>query len=578
MVNQKIIFRSLLGIIVIITGTIMMNVPVKDSLLLASVSQVNVGNPEIELAIAGATSSTETSGAGNSWPGELISLRSIQVQPTREGTIASWNVHIGQKVYAGQVLGTLSQPPAMPDTVVMLADEAKMLTMARINVDAKRAYTKERLAQLESLRANTERSRESSRTLLGVHTSENSGSANFSMLEAKRATVSAMLRGVIAKTSVMLSGNGTLPTRWTAITLKDAIGAQNSRLRDAYPAVLFAALTDLDTSDKLPIASGLAYFDLTIKLADSSIPDGGMLTDAELTDLKTMLHKDQEAFIMAVDKLRETELMAVDTEKMSFEQLRMIDNDIAMLKQELVMAEGDAAAKEASYRTVARATEGGSAIVAMKSGTVSSILKKPGEFVMPGTPVAVITGTKNDELFVRIRLPNNIQMPEIGAMFSVVRTGFPQDVHKAKLIGIGNAIDETGSVSADAILLEGTDWPVGVSLRVLVPERMNTILIKFSSLWWDVGGKPNVWVVSDAGRVYGKQLILGRTLGAEVEVYDGLVSGDHYVVKPVSGITEDMLIDDVETDVTVLEQNPDGKSIAPMNPHAGHSGMEGMEM
>ena len=567
MVNKKITIVLCLGLIAASAGLVTANMSANNSLALVGATGMNAASASgVEIATVGATSSAGANMVSNSWPAELVSLGSVPVQPSREGTIVSWNVHIGQKVAAGQVLGTLSQPPAMPDTIAMLADEAKMLAMARVNADAKRAYAKERIIQLEALRANTERSLESSRSLLS------SGSANFSMIEAKRATISAMLRGTISKTYMMLSGNGTLPARWTAITLKDSIGAQDSRLRDAYPAVLFAALTDLNTSGKLPVTSGLAYFDLTIKLVDSSIPDGSMLTETELTDLKTMLHEDQEAFIMAVDKLREAELMAVDTEKMSFEQLQMIDNDIAMLKQDLAMAEGDVTAKEASYRTVRGATEGGSAIVAVKSGTVSSILKKPGEFVEPGMPVAIITGTNNNELFVRMRLPNNIQMPAIGGVFSVVRTGFPEDVRQAKLIGVGNAIDETGSVSADAVLIEGTDWPVGASLRVLVPESMDTISIKLSSLWWDAGGKPNVWAVSNAGRVYSKQLTVGRTLGAEVEVYDGLASGDRYIVKPVSGIMEDMLLDDIATDAA--GQNTDGNSTAPSDPHAGHAGME----
>jgi multidrug efflux pump subunit AcrA (membrane-fusion protein) len=237
--------------------------------------------------------------------------------------------------------------------------------------------------------------------------------------------------------------------------------------------------------------------------------------------------------------------MSVDAEKMSFEQLRMIENDIAMLQQDLTMADGDVAAKEVSYRAVRVAIEGSSVIVAPQSGTVSSILKKPGDYVMPGTPVAVITGTQKDTTFVRMRIPNNIKTPKVGEILSVVRTGFPQDVREVKLIGIGSALDETGAVMADALLLEPTDWPIGASVRILAPRGTDTLLIKLSSLWWDADGKPNVWIRSDAGRVYGKQLIVGRTIGFDIEVYEGLERGDHYIVKPTPGIMEDMLLEDV---------------------------------
>ena len=159
--------------------------------------------------------------------------------------------------------------------------------------------------------------------------------------------------------------------------------------------------------------------------------------------------------------------MAVGTQKESFEQSREIENEIATLKQDLAMEEGNAAAKEAAYRTVRDSTQGGYALVAPRNGIVSSILKKPGEFVEPGMAVAVVTGGGGHDLIVRMHIPNNIKRPEIGEALSIVRTGFPKDIRKAKLIGIGGALDETGSLSADALLTDVNDWPIGASVRVL---------------------------------------------------------------------------------------------------------------
>ena len=42
-----------------------------------------------------------------------------------------------------------------------------------------------------------------------------------------------------------------------------------------------------------------------IKLADATLPDGAVLTQDKLTDMKNMLHSDQKEFIMATDALRE---------------------------------------------------------------------------------------------------------------------------------------------------------------------------------------------------------------------------------------------------------------------------------
>jgi len=546
--DKKILFGILFGVIVMVIGFAVVSASVKNSSDPATEEVGNSPISDIEIAVAGATSSADISGVENSWPGELISLGSIPIQPAREGTISSWNVHVGQRVAAGEVLGMLSVPPAMPDTIAMLADEQKMVSMARASVDAKRVYAKVRIAQIDELRENTLRSLDASRALLGGSMSmlQVSGGSNFSMIEAKKQTLRAMLRGTLATTYPMLSGNGTLPARWTAVALKDAIGAQNVRLRDAFPSVLFATLSDIDTPDKLPLVSGLAYFELTIKLADASIPDGSMLTDLELMNLKAMLHRDQESFIMAADKLRETELMAVDTEKTSFEQVRMNDNDIAMLRQDLAMAEGDLAAKEAAYQTVKNGVLGNAAIVAPKGGTVSSIMRKVGEFVGPGMPVAVVTGGQSSDYIVRFRIPSNIRKPEIGQEFYVTRSGFPQMMPRAKLIGVGNSLDDTGSIMADALLLEPVDWPIGVSLRVVTGVDTETLEIPLSSIWWDAGASPNVWAVSLGGRLYAKKVSLGRTLGDKIEVYGGLSRGEQYIVKSVPGIAEDMLLDDIK--------------------------------
>lgn len=567
-IAQKKISFIILGTLVIVVGIVAVGVRSQNQHALIGVSLREEEIPQMEIATLGAPSSVDTSSVGNSWPGELVSLGSVPVQPVREGTISSWSVHIGQKVYAGQVLGTLSRSPATPDVVAMVAEKAGEAAMSRANVEAKRAYTAERITELTALRANTEQSLDASQSLLGERTGTTTG---LSMIAAKKEVVRSILRSTLAKTYPIFSGSITPPPTWNAIALLPPIGQQKATLRERFPNVYAAAQSDVDTAGKSPVASGLAYYDLAIKLADASLPDGGSVTDALLMELKTILHEDQQAFIMAVDEQKKTELMAVDTQKASFEQLRAIDNEIATLKQDLAMAEGEVSAKEAAYHTVSSATWGASAIVTPQSGTVSSIMKNVGEFVGPGVPVAVVTGGSEREYIVRFRMPSTMRTPTIGQEFFVTRSGFPQVMPRARLIGVGNALDETGSVMADALLLEPVDWPVGVSLRVLLPASSDTLELLLSSVWWDAQGGAKVWAVSSAGRVYGQKVSLGRTLGEKVEIYSGLLRGDRYIVQPSSGITEDMLIDDIPSQK--VDQG-DGATA----PKTGHEGMPGMEM
>jgi multidrug efflux pump subunit AcrA (membrane-fusion protein) len=542
--HKNILLAFFLGSALVTTGVAAMNMSSNDSLAAVSMSQERGTTSRIEIAIAGATSSLNTVKTENSWPGELISLGNVPVQPQREGTIAAWNVHIGQAVFVGQVLGTLSASPQMPDTIAMVAEKASEAAMSRTTIEAKRVYTLERITQLTLLRDNTEESLKESQALLGFGERL---SGDISMIAAKKEAVRAVLRSTFAKTYPIFSGNAVLPTKWTAISLIAPIGAQNSRLRDQFSSVVFSVQSDLGEPATSPVVSGLAYYDLMIKLADASLPDGGMLTDAMLLELKATLHEGEQAFIMAVDEAKKTELMAVDTKKASFEQLREIDNEIATLKQELAMAEGDVVAKETAYRSVSAGARGASAITAPKSGVVSAIMKQPGEFVGPGSPVALITGGKNDELIVRFRIPSNIRTPEVGNVFRVLRSGFPETLINARLIGVGRALDDTGSVMADALLLDPVSWPIGTSVRIIPSSENDTMSIALSSVWWDTNGKSNIWAVSDGGRVYAKKVLLGRTLGETIEVDGGLVRGERYVVKPTSSITEDMLVDDISS-------------------------------
>ena len=566
--QKKILFGALFGVSVTLIGVFGATLLAQNPAPSMSVSSQEAVMAQVEIATLGEVSPIESVGVGNSWPGELVSLGSVPVQPGREGTISSWNVHIGQQVYAGQVLGILSRSPAMPETVAMVAEKAGDAAMSRVNVEAKRVYVAGRIKELSALRENTEQSLLASQSLLlgGAN-----GADGLSMVAAKGEVVRAVLRSTLAKTYPIFSGRVTPPLTWNAIVLSAPIGEQNATLRERFPNVYAAAKSDVETAGKSPVSSGLAYYDLAIKLADASLPDGVSVTEALLMELKDILHEDQQAFIMAVDEQKKTELMAVDTKKASFEQLRAIDNEIAILKQDLAMAEGDVLAKETAYQTVQSAAGGTSAISAPKSGTVSSIMKNVGEFVGPGIPVAVVTGGSEREYIVRFRMPSTVRTPTIGQEFFVTRSGFPQVMPRAQLIGIGNALDETGSVMADALLLEPVDWPVGVSLRVLLPASSATLDLPLSSVWWGSEGGANVWAVSPAGRVYAQKVTLGRTLGEKVEIYSGLLRGDRYIVKPNSEIAENMLIDDIPSP----KVDDDGVVTAPKT---GHEGMPGMEM
>lgn len=88
---------------------------------------------------------------GMSWPGQIISANDVQIQPSREGTIAAWNVSIGHPVKRGQVIGHLTAPTS-PDFAVTLAEANGAVVEARGDLEARRDFTEDREDQLEKLK------------------------------------------------------------------------------------------------------------------------------------------------------------------------------------------------------------------------------------------------------------------------------------------------------------------------------------------------------------------------------------------------------------------------------------------
>jgi len=519
----------------------------------------------VEIATVGENGGVSGIKDGNSWPGEVISLRSLAVQPDREGTLSEWYVRIGDRVKTGEVIGMLSRPPQMPDVVMSLSEKKEELSMSRTNTSALRSYTEKRITQLTQLRNDTENSNQQKLELLGGNGS-NASNAPMSAIASKKKMASAMLRGAIVKTLPMMTLQSVMPSAKSvsSISLRSGIGAINSNLRNGgqYQSALASALSDLGNDDVVPEKSGLQFFDIATKLANASLPDGEMLTDVAIESLKDMILKDQSDFIAILGEIKSMEIENADVKRMSIDTRSEIDAEIADLQKMLAMSEGELIAKEKAFATVNDSVNGGYSIVVQRTGVVSSIMKKPGEFVGPGMPVAIVTTEDMNDVLVRMRIPNNLQKPKVGEESIVSRPGFETEKKKVKIVGIGNSLDEMGSYMVDAVFIEGNTWPIGTSVSVVIPSSSSSVLVKSSAVVWGEDGKPYLWAVSPANRVYKKIIIIGRIIGENSELYDGMKNGDRYIVLPKSGIKEDMVVDDINSDTG------DGKS----------DGMGGMAM
>ena len=503
-----------------------------------TLSEQNIGgqNAVVDSEVLGvAVVGTETI-AGNeflstSWPGEIISSEISQIQPQREGVITNWRVRIGDAVSAGDVLGKISAPPATPELIAMLAEQTEALARAKAQ-----ASVADEFAAKEQLRFSALRNSIDGNTTSTLSFSFTALESMRKKIEVKRVAVRSFVEQAISGHVLMVSVGSVTDWRYFRSLNREYYGQSNQSIQNAYELSLLTLINKLKSSTDLPIENAQDYFALVVRLANSSGDE------AAVNGFKTMVAADQKEFLEMLGDYRMAQAEVADKET---EYKIMLSENSAMVEKDRSMAYAEVKAMEASYNTVAKEITGGLNIIAPRPGIISAIYKKVGDLVDPTMPIAVIAGRSNSNLIVRMSIPNNIRRPAVGEMLSVVRPGFPMDIRQIKITGVGTSLDEMGSYMADATLIDHVDWPVGASVRVIAPQNSSAPVIKLSSVWWSEESAPNVWGVSEAGRIFPKKITIGRTLGILIEVYEGLKNGDRYIISPTPNIREDMLLEDI---------------------------------
>ncbi|HEY4515357.1 MAG TPA: biotin/lipoyl-binding protein [Candidatus Paceibacterota bacterium] len=486
------------------------------------------------VAVVGDESLANISQPGNSWPGEVISYGNVPVQPGREGTIVEWRVKIGDYVNAGQVLARLSAPPAMPELVGMLAEQAMGRSRMQSEAVATKRFTEANNEQLRALLQIVEKSTNASDSTTSIALSQFREAVTI-----MGKNIRTMLDQALTKHMSVVSNSSTIAS-YKYGSLNRGYGLIDPQNQNTYDDLFVQLARSMKDPAVLPVDLATSYFASFARLGNTTL-------DGELEDIREMATDDQDKFLDMLAKYREAEAELTMKEgeyAMEYaDQKKEISEKISENEKMLSMAEAEARASEVAYSTLERSINGGLAIVAPRSGVISTINRKIGDFVEPGMPVASVDTQSNSEKFVRLQIPNNIRTPKVGTILSVVRPGFAKDVQKVKLTGVGTSLDTTGAYMADASFLVPTSWPVSASVRVLLPQDESTPLVKLSAVWWSTGDLPHVWGVSSAGRLFARNITIGRALGASVEVYEGLKNGDRYVINPTVNMKEDMLLE-----------------------------------
>ncbi len=494
-----------------------------------------------------------------SWPGEILSTADVQVFPAREGQIAEWRVRLGQKVYQGQVLGQLSAGPVSTELVSALAERQQAIVRARANVEATTEYIMASKQQLAELKLALDKSRDAAvgaaernyQALLGSQVSSSTPSSTPGLLALKREKVRSHAREILHHyVNAMSIGYLARPAQdadqlYGTYSLKKHLGVTDTGAKYEFDNAVLKLGVDLKDPNVIPEASTKAFLKATQKLLLASIPgstdDGDSMSSEALADLRNDVADDPIAFLDTLNEYNEAKIQLegavgnkntlVATADADYaEKKNELDKKISELDRELKLAQAEVHAAESAYGTVASGIAG-QTIIAPKSGVISALYKNIGDHAAPDTAIAGISSASSKGRFVRFRIPSDLRAPEVGEEITIERPGFPLSGIKAKVVGVGLALDVNGSYTADAEFITVVNWPVHASVRVISNQSGGSILIPFTAVWWNDKGESQIWLVMENNVIRPRAVKVGRAVGDKIEIEDGLEAGERFVAR-----------------------------------------------
>lgn len=404
-------------------------------------------------------------------------------------------------------------------------------------------------------------------------------------LKAARASVVRLSQQTAGK--IVLYGQvPTSPQQIISMPMDYAYGSYDSTVRDQFRIALQRLMNELADPGALPESAATAYVDATLKLLSASsandrvsseqisearetiIDDQAEMlgalreykqaeanlsvkqatlakitadTDREVIQAETNV-KNAKTTIDSVESFKQNKIAEADTEFVR--QKAELMNKVAELDRELALAYAEANGAAAAYSIVAVGAAGQN-IVAPQAGVVSALFKNVGDHVTPDTAIGGISSPNSKTRFVRFRIPSDMRLPEVGEEVGIERPGFPLTPVKAKVIGVGLALDQNGSYAADAEFSELTEWPVHTSVRVIGKQLGGVVLAPLTAIWWNEKGEAQVWLVMENNVIRPQAVKVGRAIGDRIEIENGLAVGDRFVSKAHSDLKTGQSVTDL---------------------------------
>lgn len=570
-------------------------------------TQETVAEVRLPVGTAGVTTLNQASDSSGSWAGEIVSPSILEVHPQSEGSIVQLSVRVGQRVGAGDVIATLSPPPASIERANMAAEKKEALIRARSNAEATKRVVEKTRAELLLARESIIPARDaavevaykdiernlymnkSSEIELENMIKEKDAQIELATQELKKAEVDVgqmdrelkvLVEQVVEKDLLALttwtgSSIKSLAINWN-LRLRIGVGAIDPASRTSYESALSKIIKDLYSSASID-ESAIVYVESVKRTVYASREISDEIMDSMIAMLKGEARENQMKIVAAVKKKKESASMAevkkaerakmiaerdravasssiavrqsqidsqsneiakrkatVDNELEYQNRKREIDVRLIELDRELELANKEVEAAEASYATFLGMVSS-QAVRAQRSGIVSGIYKKAGDYVMPEAVIAAISQENADDVFVRFRIPSDTPRPEVGSEVTIIRPGFPFDRKGAVISGIGGTLGSQGVFIAEAEFIDTVSWPINALVRVLPSSGSDAVLfVPFTALSWNEDGQAEVLILHGTDPAEKRVVLTGKAVGDAVEIVEGLERGEQYLERPLS--------------------------------------------
>jgi RND family efflux transporter MFP subunit len=186
-------------------------------------------------------------------------------------------------------------------------------------------------------------------------------------------------------------------------------------------------------------------------------------------------------------------------------------------------------------------------IIAPISGVVVRKNLEEGEFVNPGTVIATVVNVSQLKAQVLVSEKDVYKLKQ-GAAVTVTCDIYPGKTFKGTIRYISPKGDETHNYPVEVTLLNDGRSPIkaGTFIRVAFDITGNTSALQIPKIALAEGLKNPYVFVPVGNKATVKKLVLGREIGENVEVLDGLADGDEVIVSGQINLTEGSLVDVVK--------------------------------